>query len=81
MVPELCEMTGLTDQHRADFRLMKDLSAILHKSAQERQNEVKNLIQEMESMTKVKEVMDKWKIKLTPNPLECEGQQIPSGDI
>lgn len=26
LVPELCEMTGLTDAHRADFRLMKDLS-------------------------------------------------------
>lgn len=33
LIPELCEMTGLTDQHRADFRLMGDLSRILHKNA------------------------------------------------
>ena len=37
-------MTGLTDAHRADFRLMKELSGILHKSAIEKQNEVENLV-------------------------------------
>lgn len=47
LVPELCEMTGLTDSHRANFGLMKDLSGILHKSAYERSNEVKALIKEM----------------------------------
>lgn len=36
LIPELCEMTGLTDKHRADFRLMKELSGVLHKSARVR---------------------------------------------
>lgn len=26
LIPELCEMTGLTDSHRANFNLMKDLA-------------------------------------------------------
>ena len=39
LIPELCEMTGLTENHRANFNLMKDLSTILHKSAQDRKNE------------------------------------------
>ena len=26
LIPEFCEMTGLTESHRADFRLMKDVS-------------------------------------------------------
>lgn len=25
LVPELCVMTGLSDQHRSDFHLMKEL--------------------------------------------------------
>lgn len=25
LIPELCVMTGLSDQHRADFNLMKEL--------------------------------------------------------
>ena len=36
LIPELCEMTGLTDSHRADFRLMKDLGAIMHKSPRDK---------------------------------------------
>jgi hypothetical protein len=37
-------MTGLTDQHRANFNLMKDLATVLHKSPKERKEEAKNLI-------------------------------------
>jgi len=32
LIPELCEMTGLTDQHRANFNLMKDMASVLHKT-------------------------------------------------
>jgi len=49
LVPELCEMTGMTDAHRADFRLMKELSGVLHKSADIRAKQVKELIGDMES--------------------------------
>ena len=36
LIPEHCEMTGMTDQHRADFGLMKEMSQHLHKRADER---------------------------------------------
>jgi len=44
LIPEICEMTGLTDQHRANFNLMKDLATVLHKPPRERREEAKNLI-------------------------------------
>jgi aubergine len=47
LIPELCEMTGLTDQHRANFNLMKDMASILHKTPEQRREEAKRLIQEM----------------------------------
>ena len=42
LIPEICEMTGLTDSHRANFNLMKELSFILHKNATDRKNETTN---------------------------------------
>lgn len=33
LIPELCQLTGLTDAMRADFRLMKDLAGIVHTNA------------------------------------------------
>ena len=47
LIPEICEMTGLTDQHRANFNLMKDLATVLHKTPKERKEEAKNLIAQL----------------------------------
>jgi aubergine-like protein len=49
LIPELCEMTGLTDAHRSNFNLMKDMSVILHKSATDRASEVNALIKGLKS--------------------------------
>ena len=47
LVPELCQMTGLTDQQRANFNLMRDLAGVLHKDGQKRINETKALMDEI----------------------------------
>jgi aubergine-like protein len=43
LIPELCQLTGLTDAMRADFRLMKDLAQIVHTPADKKVQECKNL--------------------------------------
>lgn len=48
LVPEICEMTGLTDANRANFTLMRDLGKVLHKSAQQRISDASSLINQME---------------------------------
>ena len=45
LIPELCQLTGLTDNMRADFRLMKDLAQIVHTNAEKKINECKGLFQ------------------------------------
>lgn len=63
LIPELCQMTGLTDGQRANFNLMKDLSSVLHKSGQERIEEVKALMDEINQMPKAKEFMDSFNVQ------------------
>lgn len=36
LVPELCSMTGLTDQMRADFKVMKDVALFTRITPQQR---------------------------------------------
>lgn len=81
LVPELCEMTGLTDTHRANFNLMKELSGILHKPADVRTKEVQSLIQEMEQQPKIKRMIDEWQIEFDQKPFCTEGQRIVGGNI
>ena len=45
LIPELCQITCLTDAMRADFKLMKDLATILHTNADKKVLECKNLFQ------------------------------------
>ena len=47
LVPELCNMTGLTDQQRANFNLMRDLAGQLHKDGKKRIEETKALMDEI----------------------------------
>lgn len=44
LIPELCQLTGLTDSMRANFNLMKDLAVILHTNAEAKIKEIKNLM-------------------------------------
>lgn len=81
LIPEICEMTGLTDAHRANFNLMKELSSVLHKNAQKRIQDVDSLIGQMGKMERVKKIMEEWKIEIEKKPLELKGQQMQSGDI
>jgi aubergine-like protein len=74
LIPELCNMTGMTDEMRANFNLMKDLAQIQHKDANRRHQEVNTLLLEMKGMPKVKQIMDDWKIEIDPNPLKVKGQ-------
>ena len=69
LVPELCEMTGLTDAHRADFNLMRDLSVVLHKDARTIQNEQKSLIDEFHKQEKAKKLIGDWGINIEKQQL------------
>ena len=52
LIPELCQLTGLTDAMRADFRLMKDLAVIMHTNADAKIKEIKNLMTHFKTNTK-----------------------------
>jgi len=52
LIPELCQLTGLTDAMRADFRLMKDLAGILHTNAEAKIKEIKNLMDHFKNNAK-----------------------------
>ena len=52
LIPELCQLTGLTDAMRANFNLMKDLAQIVHTNAEAKIKEIKNLMNHFKSNAK-----------------------------
>lgn len=81
LIPELCQLTGLTDVMRADFRLMKDLAQIVHTNAERKINECKGLFQTFAQNEKCKEKQKQWHLKFSDTPAELQGYKYDAGNL
>ena len=78
LVPELCIMSGITDEMRQNFNLMKDLTKVSQGNANKKVEECKNLSQNFHENEKSKEEMKRWGIRVTTTSQEgkSEGQHV-----
>jgi len=68
LIPELCQLTGLTDQMRSDFRLQKDLAQIVHTNAEKKVKECAYLFQTFNENQKCQQKSKSWHIKFSDVP-------------
>ena len=80
LIPELCYMTGLTDEMRANFNLMKELSVITKGNAAEKLDECKGLINQFNNDKGCQEAMKNWGLTISNQPLMLSGCRIPAGN-
>lgn len=81
LLPELCQLTGLTDQMRADFRLQKDLAQIVHTNADKKAMECAKLFQTFGENKKCVEKSKAWHIKFNEVPAELKGYRYDAGNL
>lgn len=81
LIPELCQLTGLTDTMRADFRLMKDLAGIVHTNAERKVQECKNLFTTFDKNEKCQEKQKAWHLKFHDQPAELTGYKYDAGNL
>ena len=63
LVPELCFMTGLTDEQRANFRLMKAMAEYTRQTPDKRVETLNNFSQRINNNPEIKQVLDDWNLK------------------
>eukprot|EP00112_Aurelia_sp_Birch-Aquarium-sp1_P026327 Seg928.2 transcript_id=Seg928.2/GoldUCD/mRNA.D3Y31 product="Piwi-like protein 2" protein_id=Seg928.2/GoldUCD/D3Y31 len=81
LVPELCSMTGLTDEIRSDFRVMKDISAHTRVSPAQREQAMLKFVNNVYSNPEALEEMMSWGLEIDRSILETKGRQLPSEKI
>lgn len=81
LIPELCQLTGLTDSMRADFRLMKDLAQIVHTNADKKVQECKNLFSTFAANEKCREKQKQWHLKFVDTPAQLQGWKYDAGNL
>uniref|UniRef100_A0A0K2TEK4 Uncharacterized protein n=1 Tax=Lepeophtheirus salmonis TaxID=72036 RepID=A0A0K2TEK4_LEPSM len=81
LIPELCFLTGLSDDMRSDFRLMKDVSSHTRLSPQQRHESLIKFIKSVLSNEEAESHLQIWGMKMAKNPLKMNGRHLPSDTL
>jgi aubergine-like protein len=81
LIPELCSMTGLTDQNRANFSLMKDLAVHTRLGPEQRVEKIRALLQNIRRSTEASQRLQGWGISFADQLLQLNGRVLPQERI
>ena len=78
-IPELCCLTGLDEEMRKDFHLMKSLSIFLNKKPVERLEECRKLINQIKDNEACQALLNTWNTNISDEAIKAEGHIIKAG--
>ncbi|GAB0086880.1 hypothetical protein DMENIID0001_010860 [Sergentomyia squamirostris] len=81
LVPELCRLTGLTKEHRANMGLMRDLANHTRIGPSMRVQRFVELNRRIQEEPRAQAVMDKWNMTLDRQLVELMGRVLPRENI
>ncbi|XP_061189698.1 piwi-like protein 1 isoform X1 [Saccostrea echinata] len=81
LLPELCTVTGLTDEARADFNVMKDVGAHTRVAPEGRNKTLQGFIDQINKNEKVRAEMGGWGLRFSQNLLNVNAHIAPQEKI
>lgn len=81
LVPELCTLTGLTDEMRADFRVMKDIAGHTRVNPNQRQFSLTQYVKRVQDCPDAMKVLGDWGVSLQSCALNLEGRILPEEKV
>jgi aubergine len=69
LIPELCQMTGLTDEMRSSFTIMKDLATHTKLSPALRLGSFKEFLARVNGSEKAMKILNDWGLSLAKSPI------------
>ncbi|GAB1601208.1 piwi-like protein 1 [Argonauta hians] len=74
LIPEFCYMTGLTDDMRTDFRVMKDIAAHTRVTPVQRQLTLNKFVQAIKSNEDAMQQLTNWGLHFEDATIQIEGR-------
>ncbi|ODM91966.1 Protein aubergine [Orchesella cincta] len=81
LIPELCQMTGLTDEMRANNQLMRALATHLHTDPSARVAKLNDFMHRLQTIPTIVEELNRWGLKFERKLVELKGHVIPKENI
>ncbi|XP_076360662.1 piwi-like protein 1 [Tachypleus tridentatus] len=78
LVPELCYMTGLTDDMRSDFKVMKDIAVHTRVTPNQRQAALQQFINNINTNSEAKQMLADWGVSVESGIVAVGGRLLPS---
>lgn len=81
LVPEVCYMTGLTDNMRKDFKIMQDLAQYTRQDPDKRHKALLGFKDTIMESQEAATLLNGWGITMGQNIMECSGRKQPPESI
>ncbi|XP_071132212.1 piwi-like protein 1 [Mytilus edulis] len=81
LIPELCYMTGLTDELRSDFRVMKDIATHTRVSPAQRKLTMGKFVNSVNSSPEASQELANWGLSFDNDTIDIEGRQVQEEKI
>jgi len=81
LVPEVCYMTGLTDNMRSDYRIMQDLAQYTRQDPDKRHKALLGFKESIMESTEAVSLLNSWGLEMSQGILDVTGRQQPPENI
>jgi aubergine-like protein len=81
LIPELCFLTGLTEEMRANFQLMSKMAEVTKGNPKIKVEESLSLLQSIKDNDQCQKDISKWGITVEEKPLVISGKKINAGNL
>jgi aubergine-like protein len=81
LIPELCTRTGLSEEARSDFKIMKDVGTYTRQAPPQRIETLSTFIEKIQSNVEVQEILGGWNLEFEKSLLSFQGRSLPPETI
>ncbi|XP_055911029.1 protein argonaute-3 [Eupeodes corollae] len=81
LVPELCYMTGLRDDMRSDFKIMRDIATITRVTPNQRSLALEKFCRNVNETPAARQILENWGLQLANAPQEVVARQFEEEQI
>lgn len=81
LLPELCAMTGITDEQRANYGLMQDMAVYTKLDPTKKGKQIMDLRRRIEGTEEAKQRMASWSMRYSDELVKLQGRQLPPETI
>ena len=81
LVPEVCTRTGLSEETREDFHVMRDIAEHTRIKPDQRGRQLKSFMDELSNKPECQDIMNSWGIQFSSNILSFDARVAPPEKI